>query len=185
MKRSQLNKNHNNRQGWSLIEMTLMITLLGSFSLVAISLLTTLMDMDTSIATASAFELTAERLEDQLRKDAQATVQTEMTENEVKLITQQGQTIQYRVTEGKVQRSMGGDRQTSQETFAFIESSVSLIVSGETIELTIRKASSLGEKNRASLLGTREGASVRALIPLGRALRFVSSTNSNGEGTKK
>lgn len=183
MKRSRFNTHQSCRQGWSLIEMALMITLLGSFTLVAISLLTSLMDMDTSIATASAFELTAERLEDQLREDARTTVQTETIENGVNLITQQGQTIQYRVNAGKVQRRIDGERHTSQETFAFIESTVSLIISGETIELTIRKTSSLGEKNRASLLGTREGTSVRVLVPLGRALRFASSANSTGEGT--
>lgn len=183
MKRKDFKSKQNCRRGWSLIEMSLMIALFGGFSLIAISLITSLMEMDSSIATASAFELTAERLEDQLRDDARMTVQTEVTDNGVNLITQQGQTIQYRVNQGKVQRRLDGDRHVSHETFAFVESSVHLIVSEETIELTVRKTSSLGEKNLASLLGTREGTSVRAIISLGRALRFVSSSNSTGEGT--
>ncbi len=183
MKRKNLKTEQNCRQGWSLIEMSLMIALLGGFTLVATSLLTLLMQLDTGIATASAFELTAERLEDQLREDARSTVQSEATDDGVNLTTLQGQTIQYRITEGKVQRHINGDRHISEETFAFVESSVRLIVSGENIEVTIRKVSSLGEKDRASLLGTPEGTSVRILVPLGRALRFASSSNSGGEET--
>ena len=183
MRHKPQNNNLQSHHGYSLIEMSLVIALLGAFSLVAISMLTTLMGMDTSIATASAFELTAERLEDQLREDARRTVRSEVVKGGVNLITQQGETIQYRTGEGTVSRHIDGERHVSQETFALLESSVDLIASENRLELIIRKTSSLDGKNNASLLSTPEGTTIRVLIPLRRGLRFNPSSNSGGEET--
>ena len=70
MKTYQQQSQRSRCQGWTLIEMSVIIGLLSVFSYVGISFIDRLMEFDNQIATTAAFQIEVDRLEDQLRLDA-------------------------------------------------------------------------------------------------------------------
>ncbi|QDT31576.1 pilus assembly FimT family protein [Thalassoglobus polymorphus] len=163
------------RQGWTLIEMSIIISLLGIVALVATSLFSVLMELDTSIASASAFELTAQRLEDQLRTDSYSATSFNQLENGFDLVPLSGPVIAYRIDQGKVTRSIDGDRHRSIDEFTFVDTDIQYEVGSHQLEVLLTKVLPGESRSRTAVLETPAGTSIRFLLQLGRSLRFQST----------
>lgn len=168
------------RRGWSLIEMSLVISLLGMFTVVGTSLLTRLMQLDAALATATSWELNATRLEDQLREDAGHTQHARLAENGIELRTVAGQTIQYHVDGALVRRELSGDGRAARDLFTFEDAEIELSVVAGRIEVVVRALHSLEMRDQAALLKTAANSSIKILIPVGRLLRFDAVHDQDG-----
>lgn len=168
------------RRGWSLIEMSLVISLLGMFTVVGTSLLMRLMQLDAALATATSWELNATRLEDQLREDAGHAHHVRLAENGIELRTVAGQTIQYHVEGPHVRRELSGDGRTAMDLFTFEDAEIQLMAVADRIEVVVRTLHSLEMRDQASLLKTAANSSIKILIPVGRLLRFDAVNDQDG-----
>ncbi|WP_417850035.1 pilus assembly FimT family protein [Thalassoglobus sp.] len=163
------------RHGWTLIEMSIIISLLGIVTLVATSLFSVLMELDTSIASASAFELTAQRFEDQLRIDVSSATGFDQRENGFDLVPASGPVITYRINQETVTRFIDGDRHRSTDEFTFVDTAIQYKIGPQQLEVLLTKILPGEPQTRTAVLGTPVGTSIRFLLQLGRSLRFQST----------
>lgn len=160
------------RAGWTLIEMSVMISLLSAFSVVGISLITTLMALDTSLAGAAAFELNAGRLEDQLRMDAAHRALVSEVEGGIDLLDQTDSVIEYRIVGNTIHRTQKHERRVSRDTFRFLDSKIQLELEGNLLHLSILKQVPIESLSKTSQLENSDRSSLHVLIEVGRSNRF-------------
>lgn len=174
-------KNQPARRGWTLIEMTVMISLLSTFSYIGVSLINKLMELDTTLATAAYQQLTTDRFADQLRSDADNSTQVNKVDDGFHLTESTGAIIEYRVQDEVIHRQVQRGRRTAREEFNFDGCELSHEVSADQIEFTITKRDELAEKSMSSQLANRPDQPTRILVPIGRHQRFSVSSSGGDE----
>lgn len=170
---------HAHRSGWSLIEMTVVISLIGTFSYVGISLINKMMELDSTLATSAFHQMTTDRFAVQLRSDAEVSTQVEEIENGFNLTESTGAVIEYRIESDLITRKVQRARRVARDSYQFDHCELSYKMTPSLIEFFIEKSEPLAEKSMSSQLGSNT-ETVRLLIPVGRQRRYADSPSTEG-----
>ncbi|MEW4488585.1 hypothetical protein AB1L42_10915 [Thalassoglobus sp. JC818] len=115
-----------NRRGWTLIEVLLIVTMTSTIGILGTKLISRLISMGGQFESQTQGEFTAQRFEDQLRIDVESAETAEPFENGIQLFLPNGEAIQYTLHENNsVRRNGPRPGGTAYETFQFPESIVS------------------------------------------------------------
>ncbi|MBT5019297.1 MAG: hypothetical protein HON04_11185 [Planctomicrobium sp.] len=172
---------HVHRSGWSLIEMTVVISLISTFSFVGISLINKLLELDSSLATSAFHQMTTDRLAVQLRTDAEISTEVHETEDGFNLTESTGAVIEYRIQNNLITRKVQRARRVARDSFQFNHCDLSYSISPNLVEFSIEKYEPLAEKSMSSQLASNTQVPVRLLIPVGRQQRYAESSPTKGD----
>ena len=172
---------HVHRTGWTLIEMTVVISLLSTFSFVGISLINKMMELDSTLASSAFHQMTTDRFAVQLRTDAEISTQIKDVENGFNLTESTGALIEYRIQSNLISRKVQRGRRVARDAFQLDHCELSYKISPSLIEFFIVKSEPFAEKSMSSQLGSDTTVPVRLMIPVGRQRRYAASFQISGE----
>lgn len=159
------------RDGWSLIEMMLLITLITMLGVMGGQIIMLLMEADGKLASSTMVELTVQRLEDQFRTDVESAVSIQQVDGELHIQLLNEHTLVYRIEgESVIRIEPHGKRQIREDyRFAEFECSFSQVDDVVRVQISPQKDSLFPARTDVLSNSPQAGISVRA--SLGRRLR--------------
>lgn len=168
------------RSGFSLIEVSLLVSLVTALGLLATSFIIQLLDLDTHMARSTAIELQLSRFEDQLRLDAAQADALQVDDQQWTFFQPDASEIVYSVRGDRITRSQSLSRRTARETWLLPDVVISLHstaeLSPQLLELVIQAQLASDRQGQSALLGPQLPSEQRLVVPLGRNSRYAAAS---------
>lgn len=168
------------RSGWTLIEATVVMSMISTLMLVSTSLIFVLLNLDGSMAEGTAYALTLHRLEDQLREDTYYASAAESKDEGLLISSSKGESILYQIEQDKVTRTISGGVRKSKDAFIFLNSKPVLSVEPQRVRFELIPVAALEEYQSTSELNTKGRSIETVLFPVRRAGRFTEAAKRSG-----
>lgn len=165
------------RVGWTLVEISFMIALLGIVSAVGTTMLITLLQLDSSLTTGTATEMTAQLLEDRLLSDTRLAHSIDLADDQLVLTMPDETHVTYQILRDEIRRTTQQDSLNYQDRFVFDSSDIVLEVQGRLLVLNVRQQAAAQESEAVS------AQEFEMVFHVGFGNRFSDSQTVVGEET--